>query len=239
MVTALVLAIANLNKKNKGMSDADVIARARELGMVSSNSYSLTDAEGDKNGQTVQEPGAASNVADDNQDNDVTGTGDAADDTTASAEQNNATVTDADDTQNGDLNDEAGQAGDADQNANQNTDQNSDANQAADADQNTAADDGAGQNSTETQPAATGESVSITVSAGSGSETLAASLLRAGLIDDSKAFNTYMVDNGYSTKIRVGTFSIPVGSTYEEICKIVTGVRQFSYKEIKFFVDYP
>ncbi|MCQ2527371.1 MAG: hypothetical protein MJ130_11445, partial [Lachnospiraceae bacterium] len=71
----------------------------------------------------------------------------------------------------------------------------------------------------------TGEAVSITVTAGSGSETLAASLLRAGLIEDSKDFNTYMVNNGYSTKIRVGTFSIPMGSTYEEICKIVTGTK--------------
>ena len=33
----------------------------------------------------------------------------------------------------------------------------------------------------------------------------------------------YLIENGYSTRIRVGSYRIPVGSTYEEIAKIITG----------------
>ena len=86
-------------------------------------------------------------------------------------------------------------------------------------------DDADAQTGNDDQNAGEVEEISITVAAGSGSESLAASLKSAGLIEDSKDFNTYMVDNGYSRKIRVGTFKIPVGSTYEEICKIVTGAK--------------
>ena len=218
MVTALILAITNLNKNNKGMTDAEVIARAQELGMVSSNSYSLTDAEGDREaaGQsTVNENdsnSAGTEIPDaDNADTDNIDTSAAdnagTDNTDASATDNaGADNTDASATDN------AG-AGNTDTSATNNSDTD---NNSTDTTANTDS----------SSDSTTGEAVSITVTAGSGSETLAASLLRAGLIEDSKDFNTYMVNNGYSTKIRVGTFSIPMGSTYEEICKIVTGTKQ-------------
>ena len=244
MVTALILAITNLNKNNKGMTDAEVIARAQELGMVSSNSYSLTDAEGDREaaGQsTVNENdsnSAGTEIPDaDNADTDNTDTSAAdnagTDNTDASATDNaGAGNTDAPATDNAgadntdtsatdnagadntdaSVTDNAG-AGNTDTSATNNSDTD---NNAADTTANTDS----------SSDSTTGEAVSITVTAGSGSETLAASLLRAGLIEDSKDFNTYMVNNGYSTKIRVGTFSIPMGSTYEEICKIVTGTKQ-------------
>ena len=230
MVTALILAITNLNKNNKGMTDAEVIARAQELGMVSSNSYSLTDAEGDREaaGQgAVNENdsnSAGTEIPDaDNADTDNTDTSATdnagADNTDTSATANAGTDnTDTSATDNvgadntdASATDNAG-AGNTDTSATNNSDTD---NNATDTTANTDS----------SSDSTTGEAVSITVTAGSGSETLAASLLRAGLIEDSKDFNTYMVNNGYSTKIRVGTFSIPMGSTYEEICKIVTGTK--------------
>ncbi len=46
-------------------------------------------------------------------------------------------------------------------------------------------------------------------------------LQAAGLIEDSVDFRNYLANNGYATDIISGTFQIPKGSTYQEICDII------------------
>ncbi len=75
----------------------------------------------------------------------------------------------------------------------------------------------------EETPAATGETVTITVTRGSGSETVARNCAKAGLVESASAFDKYLIDNGYSKSIRTGTFEIPVGSDMQTIAKILTG----------------
>jgi len=220
MVTALILAIANLNRKNNTMTDAEVIARAQELGMVSSNSYSLTDAESDKanaNSQNTADEIDGNSASDNGTDNQNV------DDQNSDNQDNtdNSASDSLDGTDSSDNTDNAGNTGNTTDDTASGIDTSADADASNGDNQNT---DTSATGTTD-NTTATGEEISITVSAGSGSETLAASLLRAGLIDDSKAFNDYMVSNGYATRIRVGTFQIPMGSTYEEICKIVTGAK--------------
>ncbi|MCR5755385.1 MAG: hypothetical protein K6G30_11330 [Acetatifactor sp.] len=67
------------------------------------------------------------------------------------------------------------------------------------------------------------EVVTITVKSGSGSESVSRSLADAGLVADAKAYDKFLCDNNYSKSIRVGTFQIQMGSTEEEIAKIITG----------------
>ena len=62
----------------------------------------------------------------------------------------------------------------------------------------------------------------ITISAGSGSDTVSRSLEGAGFIDSAATFNQYLIDRGLDTRIKAGYKSIPAGSSYEEIASIIT-----------------
>lgn len=65
------------------------------------------------------------------------------------------------------------------------------------------------------------EKVTLTITYGMGSEVVAYEAHRLGLVDDAMAFDRYLMQNGYSQYIRPGTYQIPKGATYEEIAKRV------------------
>lgn len=67
-----------------------------------------------------------------------------------------------------------------------------------------------------------GEKISITVPLGMGSESLALELQKAGLVEDAMDFDHYLMQNNYALSIRPGTYRILPGATYEEIAKQVT-----------------
>ena len=72
-------------------------------------------------------------------------------------------------------------------------------------------------------PAQTGSTATITVRSGYGSERIAQLCKDAGLVESAADFDDFLVKNGYSTSLRVGTFHIPIGSNYTEIAKILSG----------------
>lgn len=61
----------------------------------------------------------------------------------------------------------------------------------------------------------------ITISSGMTSEQVANLLGDEGIIEDSVDFNQYLVDYGYSDRIRAGNFEIPDGSTYNDIISVI------------------
>lgn len=69
------------------------------------------------------------------------------------------------------------------------------------------------------------ETVTITIKSGSGSRTVCNQLKEAGLIEDAGAFDQYLMDNGYSRRICVGTYEIELGADWERIAKIVTRTK--------------
>ena len=71
------------------------------------------------------------------------------------------------------------------------------------------------------EPAATVETVTILIVRGDSSYTVSRRLEEAGLIENARDYDTYLVDNGYSKTIRTGTYKIPVNATWEEIAKII------------------
>jgi len=71
----------------------------------------------------------------------------------------------------------------------------------------------------------TTKTISITVKSGMTSESFATLLYEKKLVDDAAKFNRFLVVNDYANYIKVGTFSIPIGSSYEEIAYIVTNIR--------------
>jgi outer membrane biosynthesis protein TonB len=62
----------------------------------------------------------------------------------------------------------------------------------------------------------------ITVGTGDGSYTVAKKLADAGVVSSAQGFDEYLCSNGYDKKLRTGTFTIPAGATEEQIAKIVT-----------------
>ena len=74
-------------------------------------------------------------------------------------------------------------------------------------------------------PVVENEVVSIEVTKGMSSNKVAKIIYEKGLVDSASAFNKYLVDNGYSEKVRIGTFKITVGADYKEIADIITRSR--------------
>ncbi len=68
----------------------------------------------------------------------------------------------------------------------------------------------------------TSETVTIEIKRGDSSVSLSRDLKEAGLIQDAKAYDKYLCNNGYDRKISVGVYQIPMGSSEEEIARIVT-----------------
>lgn len=71
------------------------------------------------------------------------------------------------------------------------------------------------------EPVVETETVTIVIVRGDSSYTVSRRLQEAGLIDDAGAYDTYLVDNGYSKTIRTGTYRIPVDASWEEIAEII------------------
>ncbi len=243
VVTTLILMAVRLNTRGGQMTDAEIKARAAELGMVEGNSYSLTDAVSDSEkaeGETrlntdvldaynTEKPSETESYGDadilvgdktedaEADETNVEDDGVAAEDDGAAAEDDGAAA--EEDAATEDAAAEADQAETEDSNAEDNT--TADAGQ-IEANETTDTDVAESDNTTTDTGAAVG-SATITIASGSASETAAATLEKAGVITDAKDFNSYMCKNGYDRRIHPGTYTIEKGATYEEICKIIAG----------------
>ncbi len=69
------------------------------------------------------------------------------------------------------------------------------------------------------------ETVTFRIQNGAGSSGVSRDLAAAGLVEDAAAFDTFLCDNGYSKRLRAGTYEIVPGSSEEEIARIITQGR--------------
>ena len=65
----------------------------------------------------------------------------------------------------------------------------------------------------------------ISINGGNGSEIVSKRLYEAGLVTSEAEYNKFLIKNGYDRKLRVGNHEIPVGATEEEIAKILCGKK--------------
>lgn len=181
LVTVLILGITG-SKDKETLSDAEIKARAAELGMVESGSRVLTDLQ--PASAAVDEPASADgNTAGE------TGTADeqeAVGETKTSEDQKASEETGAE-------NQKSGEEG---------TTPSSQGSASGDCDSGT---------------------VSFYIESGTNSYSISKDLEAAGLIEDARAFDTYLCNIGYSKSLRAGTYEIPIGIEEEEIVKIITG----------------
>lgn len=63
----------------------------------------------------------------------------------------------------------------------------------------------------------------VIISSGDGSYTVAKKLSDAGVVSSADAYDDFLCANGYDKKLRPGTFEIPAHASDEQIAKIVTG----------------
>ncbi len=205
LVTAIIMGIALPGKQT--MTDEEVIARAKELGMVENTLLS-------------EEEAAAEDAESDAADTEDTA-GEAAEDTagdSAAEKEDEESAEDAAEssTAASALEKESG-------------------NEAAAVQDETGGDAAAGSAAEEEITEASEETVAaditsaavktITVTNGDGSYTVAKKLADAGVVTSAENFDTYLCQNGYDKKLRTGTFSIPADASDEQIARIVTGAE--------------
>ena len=71
-----------------------------------------------------------------------------------------------------------------------------------------------------------GDMVTIVIKSGESSVSVSKSLAEAGLVENASDYDRYLCQNGYDKKIRVGTYEIQTGASEEEIAKIITGGKR-------------
>lgn len=65
-------------------------------------------------------------------------------------------------------------------------------------------------------------SFKVTISPGMSSKQVSAAFKKLGIIDNAEEFDDYLCDNGYSSEIKVGTYTIKGKPDYSEIARIIT-----------------
>lgn len=70
-----------------------------------------------------------------------------------------------------------------------------------------------------------GETVTLVINRGESSMTVSKNLQVLGLVEDYKAYDRFLCDNGYDHSISTGTYEIPVDATDEDIARIITKKR--------------
>ena len=63
----------------------------------------------------------------------------------------------------------------------------------------------------------------ITINSGDSSYTVAKKLADVGVVTSAATYDTFLCQNGYDKSLRTGTFSIPADASDEQIARIVTG----------------
>ena len=217
IVTAVIMGIAlSGGGKKEKMTDAEVIARAKELGMIEDST--LLESSQEKEAADEQhETDAAPVQKEETVKKDI-----------AVAKQKEA----AEQTANQNQEEEKPDVGSPESLQEKE-------NKAAEAENPTESDtaEAADQNPVEKKsPADTNEMTkqdedapksgtvkSVTISSGDGSYTVAKKLSDAGVVSSADAYDNFLCANGYDKKLRPGTFEIPANASEEQIARIVTG----------------
>lgn len=196
IVTVAICICAGNGKKEK-MTDAQIRARAIELGMVDEGSVIADTLSADSDTGIVKPEIEPIEEADTNTDTDT--------ETEASALEEITTTNDDD------IDIESSE--DLDQSKEELTEQ-TEASDKPDAKE---------EKLKEPVDISSKEMVTITVEKGNGSDTVARKLKEAGLVDDAVAYDKWLIENGYDRRISAGSHSIPVGASKEEIARIISG----------------
>lgn len=210
VVTAIIMGIATSGKRE--MTDEEVIARAKELGMVE-NTVLAEKTEEEAETEAVVDIANAEDTTEKSAIEETKKPETSAEQKENTTEETKKTETSAEQKEN-------------------TTEETEKTETSAEQKENTTEETKKPETSTERKTAAdkkediTSAAVkTITVSSGDGSYTVAKKLAEAGVVTSAENFDTYLCQNGYDKKLRTGTFSIPADASDEQIARIVTGAE--------------
>lgn len=203
VVTALLMGAAS--KEGAPMSDAEIKAKALALGMVESDSLRLSDL---GNADLTSEPPADASAKPAGTDGSGGGTKPA--ETSAPGDNANPAHTSA-------PGDEAGPAGTSAPNSNP-------SNSGA-----APTDIPAGNSGGHTQASPVpdrrvpedGENITVVIESGEIASEISRKMAEAGLVEDAAAFEKYLCEIGCTRSIWDGTYTIPAGTSMEDIARII------------------
>ena len=193
-VTAIIFTVA-FALQPPTLSDEEIIARAKTLGMVESEETTLNQM-GLKD-EEVSESDEASEAQDTSE------SGDASEDKVTTEEVSSEELSEEDKEALQalkDLEDAKKEDAGADNSGYKTTDTVNDSSSEAETPQNTQ---------------------SFTINNGEDSAVVSSRLYRQGIIDDPNGFDDYLTKNGYDTRIHPGSYNIPEGSSFETIANAI------------------
>lgn len=216
VVTAVIMGLALSGKRT--MTDEEVIARAKTLGMVeNTESMLLSDAaaQEDDEAQEAEETEQVADPAEQEPQEAVT-------EEAVMEENSQADVSEGDNTEEEDSEDTQ-----AVTSAQESDPAEQDAEEAADAKQpeTDASETQTEQAAAETESTDNQQEVTITIVSGDSSYSVAKKLADAGIVLTAESYDAYLCANGYDKKLRTGTFAIPKTASDEQIARIVTGME--------------
>ena len=216
VVTAVIMGMALSGQKN--MTDEEVIARARTLGMVENTENMLLSdaaAQEDDEAQEAEETEQVADPAEQEPQEAVT-------EEAVMEENSQADVSEGDNTEEEDSEDTQ-----AVTSAQKSDPAEQDAEEAADAKQpeTDASETQTEQAAAETESTDNQQEVTITIVSGDSSYSVAKKLADAGIVLTAESYDAYLCANGYDKKLRTGTFTIPKTASDEQIARIVTGME--------------
>lgn len=182
---SIIFLTAYQGNGSKELTDAEIIERAKDLGMVEKENHlkNLLSSEDD-----VSENVSVSEETQKSGENSSTG------DATKQDTGENTTKQDA---ENG--------TGEKKTEANKDTEQ------------NTTKSDTAKQDAEKEK-----DSVTITIERGASSYPICEKLQELGMIEDAAEFDTYLVEKGYASRIRVGTHTLKKGMSFHDIAEAIS-----------------
>lgn len=197
IVTAVIMGIALSSGKKREMTDAEIIARAKELGMTENTTLLAPAEETEKPQETepAEEKETVKEPVEEPVKKDV-----AVAQPQQVSEKNTETVEPPK------------------EDTNEMTKPDDDAEQATPP----ASTSVSSEQSQAEKPSAADLMGNITVVSGDGSYTVARKLEEAGYVSSAGDFDDFLCQNGYDKKLRTGTFQIPKDASYEQIARIMT-----------------
>lgn len=226
-VTAIIMGVSLSG--NQAMTDEEIIARAKELGMVENTVLADTEDKDAREADEREQPEAADSPAAGEEDD--SGPEVDEDDGSAAAGEEDGSGSETADGEADDARrpetagDEDAQGAEAPAGSGSAAALGQDEEPAGvdDVEPAAVAQDGAIENVNEGITSAAVKT--ITISHGDGSYTVARKLADVGVVTSAATFDTFLCQNGYDKRLRTGTFSIPADASDEQIARIVTGAE--------------
>lgn len=212
ILATLILTISG--RGNRPMTDAQIRQRAMELGMVESGSATLSALQGESGNSDAPdgvEPGGTDASGGESAEKESSEPGD------GSAEPDGESAGTDPSEPGSESAEPDGSTGSARADAPDGQAAGTESSQAASGGTDVSADASDGADSSGTA----GEAVMFQINSGASSYTVSRDLAAAGLVEDAADFDAFLCNNGYSKRLRTGTYEIYPGTGEEEIAEMI------------------